>query len=69
MPMCIRSDVRNAETYVVIIREKPDTANVAELADAPDLGSGSRKGMGVRPSPFAPTRWAAWWVKKKPAQE
>ena len=29
-------------------------ANVAELADAPDLGSGSRKGMGVRPSPFAP---------------
>jgi hypothetical protein len=30
-------------------------ANVAELADAPDLGSGSRKGMGVRPSPFAPS--------------
>ena len=30
------------------------SANVAELADAPDLGSGSRKGMGVRPSPFAP---------------
>src|SRR5437660_8697489 len=29
-------------------------ASVAELADAPDLGSGSRKGMGVRPSPFAP---------------
>jgi hypothetical protein len=32
------------------------TANVAELADAPDLGSGSRKGMGVRPSPFAPQK-------------
>src|SRR5579884_2398513 len=29
-------------------------ANVAELADAPDLGSGGRKAMGVRPSPFAP---------------
>src|SRR5260370_35008562 len=29
-------------------------ASVAELADAPDLGSGSREGMGVRPSPFAP---------------
>src|SRR5258707_6472537 len=54
MPMYIRFDVRNAETHVVIIREKPHAANVAELADAPDLGSGSRKGMGVRPSPFAP---------------
>src|ERR1700680_2049950 len=29
-------------------------ANVAELADAPDLGSGGRQAMGVRPSPFAP---------------
>ena len=29
-------------------------ANVAELADALDLGSSARKGMGVRPSPFAP---------------
>ncbi len=27
---------------------------MAELADAPDLGSGGRKAMGVRPSPFAP---------------
>jgi hypothetical protein len=27
---------------------------VAELADAPDLGSGSRKAMGVRLPPFAP---------------
>ncbi len=30
-------------------------ANVAELADALDLGSSGRKAMGVRPSPFAPT--------------
>src|SRR5579872_4796213 len=29
-------------------------ANVAELADAPDLGSGAREGVGVRRSPFAP---------------
>ena len=29
-------------------------ANVAELADALDLGSSGRKAMGVRPSPFAP---------------
>jgi hypothetical protein len=29
-------------------------ANVAELADALDLGSSARKSMGVRPSPFAP---------------
>src|ERR1700720_4175836 len=28
-------------------------AKVAELADAPDLGSGSRKAMGVRLPPFA----------------
>ena len=28
-------------------------AKVAELADAPDLGSGTRKGMGVRVPPFA----------------
>src|SRR3954469_23092505 len=28
-------------------------AKVAKLADAPDLGSGSRKAMGVRVSPFA----------------
>ena len=28
-------------------------AKVAELADAPDLGSGSRKAMGVRVPPFA----------------
>ena len=30
-----------------------DRAKVAELADAPDLGSGSRKAMGVRLPPFA----------------
>jgi hypothetical protein len=29
------------------------SAKVAELADAPDLGSGSRKAMGVRLPPFA----------------
>src|SRR6266705_192137 len=29
-------------------------AKVAELADAPDLGSGSRKALGVRLPPFAP---------------
>src|SRR5438093_3995938 len=29
-------------------------AKVAELADAPDLGSGSRKAMGVQVPPFAP---------------
>ena len=32
----------------------PTFAKVAELADAPDLGSGSRKAMGVRLPPFAP---------------
>ena len=32
----------------------PTFAKVAELADAPDLGSGSRKAMGVRVPPFAP---------------
>src|SRR6476469_9760221 len=32
----------------------PPPAKVAELADAPDLGSGSRKAMGVRLPPFAP---------------
>ena len=29
-------------------------AKVAELADAPDLGSGGRKAMGVQVPPFAP---------------
>ena len=29
-------------------------ARVAELADAPDLGSGARKGVGVQISPLAP---------------
>ena len=32
-----------------------DDAKVAELADAPDLGSGTRKGMWVRVPPFAPS--------------
>src|SRR5207249_1779794 len=31
----------------------PFHAKVAELADAPDLGSGSRKALGVRLPPFA----------------
>src|SRR4029077_20040932 len=35
-------------------------ANVAELADALDLGSSARKGMGVRPSPFAPIESSGW---------
>jgi hypothetical protein len=30
-----------------------DCAKVAELADAPDLGSGGRKALGVRLPPFA----------------
>ncbi len=29
-------------------------AKVAELADAPDLGSGGRKAVGVQIPPFAP---------------
>src|SRR5205814_6122638 len=37
-----------AACYAVLTRAK-----VAELADAPDLGSGSRKAMGVRVPPFA----------------
>jgi hypothetical protein len=32
----------------------PRAAKVAELADAPDLGSGSRKAVGVQVPPFAP---------------
>ena len=32
----------------------PSDAKVAELADAPDLGSGGREPMGVRVPPFAP---------------
>jgi hypothetical protein len=32
---------------------------VAKLADAQDLGSGGRRAMGVRPSPFAPCLFAA----------
>jgi hypothetical protein len=40
-------------------RRPLSSAKVAELADAPDLGSGSRKAMGVRLPPFAPAcaRW------------
>ena len=36
-----------------VTSERVRTAKVAELADAPDLGSGSRKAMGVRVPPFA----------------
>ena len=48
------------------------SANVAELADAPDLGSGGRKVMGVRPSPFAPLiavnhlRFLLTWPLRRP---
>ena len=44
----------------VLLRETPgimlrvQRANVAELADALDLGSSGLTAMGVRPSPFAP---------------
>ena len=41
------------ECYARAIRSG---AKVAELADAPDLGSGSRKAMGVRLPPFAFSR-------------
>ena len=33
--------------------DRSTDAKVAELADAPDLGSGSREAMGVRLPPFA----------------
>ncbi len=36
-------------------------ARVAELADAPDLGSGIRKDVGVRVPPFA--RISKFWSK------
>ena len=35
-------------------RHRPVRAKVAELADAPDLGSGGRKAVGVQIPPFAP---------------
>src|SRR5213595_3878968 len=38
-------------------------AKVAELADAPDLGSGSRKAMGVQLPPFAPNRASDSWLR------
>ena len=38
-------------------------ARVAELADAPDLGSGGRKAVGVQIPPFAPR----WHVGRRPA--
>ncbi len=37
----------------------PRAAKVAELADAPDLGSGSRKAVGVQVPPFAPDIFAS----------
>ena len=37
----------------VTLMEIRSDAKVAELADAPDLGSGSREAMGVRLPPFA----------------
>src|SRR5688500_13181852 len=43
-----------ADSRVCCTLERSAGAKVAELADAPDLGSGSRKAMGVRLAPFAP---------------
>ena len=37
-------------------RHRPLRAKVAELADAPDLGSGGREAVGVQIPPFAPIR-------------
>ena len=38
-------------------------ANVAELADALDLGSSARKGVRVQVSPFAPMAFSGVWVE------
>jgi hypothetical protein len=45
--------LRAAKTGRVVGLQSFSSAKVAELADAPDLGSGSRKAMGVRLPPFA----------------
>ena len=45
---------RRPETILSLSNELNWYAKVAELADAPDLGSGSRKALGVRLPPFAP---------------
>ncbi|SVC94791.1 uncharacterized protein METZ01_LOCUS347645, partial [marine metagenome] len=37
---------------------------VAELADAPDLGSGGRKAMGVQVPPFAPISYISVTVTR-----
>ncbi len=44
-------------------------AKVAELADAPDLGSGGREAVGVRVPPFAPTRCARLALKEVLSQQ
>ena len=49
------SDTRSVIRVICDLRVIRVQAKVAELADAPDLGSGSRKAMGVRLPPFAPT--------------
>src|ERR1700749_4559497 len=46
---------------VIISYSSAKNANVAELADALDLGSSGRKAMGVRPSPFAPQQSTFRW--------
>src|SRR5688500_2941010 len=42
-------------------------AEVAELADAPDLGSGRREARGVRRPPFALLRCSQWACAVPPA--
>ena len=47
-------------SQMVAYRWRHPPAKVAELADAPDLGSGSRKALGVRLPPFALLRSPAF---------
>ncbi len=47
--------LNRSQTHKKMPSVKNKYAKVAELADAPDLGSGSGKGMGVQISPFAPS--------------
>ena len=49
----IRSGACPEQGTPVERQNRVERAKVAELADAPDLGSGSRKAMGVRLPPFA----------------
>lgn len=50
-----RADVPCVQTVFGVLRAPAHFAGVAELVDAPDLGSGSRKGVEVRvlsPAPY-----------------